>query len=64
MVFICLIMRAIYIEVVYSLDIDFFINSMRRFIVRRGKLELVRLDNGGNFVYGEKELRSVIDGWN
>lgn len=63
-VFTCLTMRAIHIEVAHSLDTDSFINSMRRFIARRGKPELVRSDNGGNFVRGEKELRSAIDGWN
>ena len=64
MVFTCLTMRAIHIEVAHSLDTDSFINSMRRFIARRGKPELVRSDNGGNFVRGEKELRTAIDGWN
>ena len=63
-VFTCLTMRAIHIEVVHSLDTDAFLNSMRRFIARRGKREQMRSDNGENFVRGEKELRSAIDGWN
>ena len=60
----CLTVRAIHIEVVHSLDTNCFINSMRRFIARRGKPEQMRSDNGGNFVCGEKELRSAIDDWN
>ena len=63
-VFTCLTMHAIHIEVVHSLDTDAFLNSMRRFIARRGKPEQMRSDNGGNFVRGEMELRSAIDGWN
>jgi len=48
--FTCLTICAIHIEVVDSLDTDSFINSMRRFIARRGKPEQMRSDNGGNFV--------------
>ena len=39
----------VHIEVVDSLDADSFINSMRRFIARRGKPEQMRSDNGRNF---------------
>jgi len=63
-VFTRLRVRAIHIEVVHSLDTDSFLNSIRRFIARRGKPEEMRSDNGGNFVRSEKELRSAIDGWN
>ena len=63
-VFTCLTVRAIHIEVVHSLDTDSFVNCMRRFIARRGQPEQIRSDNGGNFVRGEKELRNAIDGWN
>jgi hypothetical protein len=37
---------------------------MRRFIARRGHPEVMRSDNGTNFVTGEKELRNAIEGWN
>ena len=62
--FTCLSIRAIHLEVAHSLDTDSFINAMRRFIARRGPPEEVRSDNGGNFVGGEKELRGAIEGWN
>ena len=55
--FTCLSVRAIHLEVAHSLDTDSFINAMRRFIARRGQPEEVRSDNGGNFVRGERELR-------
>ena len=62
--FTCMSIRAIHLEVSQSLDTDSFINAMRRFIARRGQPEEVRSDNGGNFVRGEKELREAIEGWN
>ena len=62
--YICLTVRAIHIEVVHSLDKYCFIYRMRRFITRRGKPEQMRSDNGGNFVCGEKELVRAIDDWN
>ena len=46
------------------MDTDSFINSMRRFIARRGIPELMRSDNGTNFVGGNKELSSAIPQWN
>ena len=62
--FTCLSIRAIHLEVAHRLDTDSFINAMRRFIARRGQPEEVRSDNGGNFVRGERELREAIEGWN
>jgi hypothetical protein len=62
--FTCLTIRAIHLEVAHSLDTDSFLNSMRRFIARRGPPEVMRSDNGGNFVSGEKELRSAVAAWN
>ena len=41
-----------------------FVNSMRRFIARRGIPEVMRSDNGSNFVGGNKELREAISDWN
>lgn len=52
------------IEVVHNLETDSLLHSMHCFIARRGKPEEMRLDNGGNFVRGEKEPRSAIDEWN
>ena len=61
--FTCLSIRAIHLKVSQSLDTDFFINAMQRFIARRGQPEEVRSDNE-NFVRGEKKLREAIAGWN
>ncbi|XP_073237808.1 uncharacterized protein [Porites lutea] len=60
----CLATRAIHLEVAQSMDTDSFLNSMRRFIARRGVPEVMRSDNGSDFVGGCKELREAISGWN
>ena len=57
-----LTIRAVQIEVVHSLDS--FINSMRRFIARRGEPEQMRSDTGGNFVRAEREPRGATKSWN
>lgn len=59
-IFTCLSMRAIHIEKLHSLDSDSFISALIRFIARRGIPELIRSDNGTNFVGGEKELKASI----
>ena len=63
-IFTCLTLRAVHIEVAFSLDTESFINALRRFIARRGQPEEMRSDNGGNFVKGEKELREAVAEWN
>ena len=63
-IFTCLAVRAIHIEVAPSLDTDSFVNALRRFIARRGQVQEIRSDNGTNFIGGERELREAIKGWN
>ena len=63
-VYTCLTVRAIHIEVLHSMDTHSFINSFRRFAARRGLPELVRSDNGTNFAAGNRELREAIEEWN
>jgi len=62
--FTCLQVRAVHIEVAHSLDTDSFIHTLRRFIARRGQPQRIRSDNGSNFVRGEKELQEAIQDWN
>ena len=61
--FTCLVVRAVHIEVVHSLDITGFINSLRRFVSLRGCPTTVFSDNGTHFRAGEKELRESLSKW-
>ena len=44
----------------HSLDADFFINALQRFIVRRALPIKIFCDNGGNCVKGEQELHKAF----
>ena len=63
-IFICLALRAIHIEIAYSLDTSSFIQALRRFVARRGPVVEIKSDNGTNFVGSERELREAIQNWN
>lgn len=59
-IFKCLTNRAVYLDILHSLDCDSFLMSLRRFISRRGKpFELIS-DQGTNFRGGERELREAF----
>lgn len=58
--FTCLIIWAVYFEIVYSLDIDFCLMVIRRIMVRCRRLVNIWLYNGINFVRIEKEFREVF----
>ena len=62
--FTCLVSRAVHLEMSASLDTDAFINVLRRFIARRGQVQMIRSDNGTNLVGAERELREAIRQWN
>ena len=59
LIFTCLTVRAVHIEVVHSLDTDSLL-ALRRFIARRG----IHSDNGTNFTSRERELRESVESWN
>ena len=59
-VFTCLAIRAVHIEVADSLSTDSFLCALRRFIARRGSVRSLRSDQGTNFVGAEKELRQEL----
>ncbi|XP_077865186.1 uncharacterized protein LOC144351344 [Saccoglossus kowalevskii] len=63
-IFTCLATHVIHLEMSNSLDTDSFINSLRRFIARRGQVKVIRSDNGTNFIGAQRELRQEIERWN
>ena len=58
--FTCLTVRCVHLEVVDSCDIDAFINALRRFVNRRGCPTSVFSDNGSNFKGATSELREFV----
>ena len=56
----CLTMQAVHLEISQSLTADFFFNSLRRFITRRGMSAEIFSDNGTNFVRANRVLRKSL----
>ena len=59
-IFTCLCSRAIHLETLNLMETDAFINALRRFINRRGKVRELRCDQGTNFVGGKNELNAAL----
>jgi len=62
--FMCLVTRAVHIEIAHSLDQDSFLQAFTRFTSRRGTPSTVYSDNGTNLTAGERELNHMISAWN
>ena len=62
--FTCLTTRAVHLEVASSMDTDSFINALQRFVCRRRPPEVIRSDNGSNFVGAERELSKAVSSLN
>lgn len=59
-VFTCLVIRAVHLELAYSLSTDSCVMAVRRFIRRRGPPVEIFSDNGTNFVGASNELKEQI----
>ncbi len=55
----CLTMRAVHLDLLPSLSTDSFLMALRRFIARRGTPAQLWSDRGTNFRGGERELREA-----
>lgn len=49
-IFTCLVIRAIHVEVISEMTTSSFINALRRFVALRGEVRLIRSDCGTNFI--------------
>ena len=59
-IFTCLSVRAVHIEVAQDLSADSFLCALRRFKARRVHVKSLRSDRGTNFVGGSKELKEEL----
>ena len=55
--FTCLTIRAVHIEIIEELSSAAFINALRRFVAIRGKVKILRSDRGTNFVGSTDDLK-------
>ncbi|XP_011882885.1 PREDICTED: uncharacterized protein LOC105570364 [Vollenhovia emeryi] len=58
-VFVCMATKAVHLEVVSNLSTAAFLNTLKRFIARRGKSCNLYSDNGRNFVGARNELNDI-----
>lgn len=63
-IFTCLAVRAVHLEVASSLDTDACLNAIRRFLARRGQVKEMYSDNGTNFHSADSELKKSMKEWN
>ena len=58
-IFVCLVTKAVHIEIVADLSTQAFLAAFRRFVAVRGKPQLVMCDNATNFVGADRELKEL-----
>lgn len=63
-VFVCLITRAVHLDVVRGLNVEAFLECLARLQARRGMVAEIWSDNGTTFVGTDNELKRVFEGWN
>ncbi|XP_011304741.1 uncharacterized protein [Fopius arisanus] len=60
-VFVCMVSKAVHIELVTALSSEGFLSAFRRFVSRRGVPDDVYSDNGTNFVGANRELNDLYE---
>ncbi|XP_055645124.1 uncharacterized protein LOC129780980 [Toxorhynchites rutilus septentrionalis] len=58
-IFVCLVTKAVHVELVYDLSTQAFIAALHRFVARRGKPNLIECDNAKNFKGAVRELKEL-----
>lgn len=59
--FVCMVTKAIHLELVTSLSSDAFLSTLKRFIARRGHPQMIFSDNGTNFQGANNILKDVYN---
>lgn len=62
-IFICLITRAVHVEVLFGLTVGQFLGAFERFTTRKGRCLYLHSDNGTTFVGADNELARVLKQW-
>lgn len=63
-IFVCMVTKAVHLELVSDMTTVAFLAALDRFIQSRaGQVRHIYCDNGRNFVGAENELRTVIESW-
>lgn len=60
-IFICLSVKAVHIEVVSDMTTESYLAALKRFIGRRSKPDEIISDNGSNFVGASRELKELYN---
>jgi len=58
-VFVCMLIKAIHLEVVSDLTTEGFLAALRRFMARRGLPQHIHSDNGSNFIGAKNQLKEL-----
>lgn len=63
-VFVCMVYKAVHLELVSRLDSDAFVAALTRFVnLRAGSVQHMYSDNGTNFVKANRELQEAVEIW-
>lgn len=62
-IFVCMVTRAVHIDIVTDCTSAAFIACFERFVARRGHCNKMYSDNGTTFVGAEKEIRAAFKEW-
>ncbi|XP_065091295.1 uncharacterized protein LOC135712267 [Ochlerotatus camptorhynchus] len=57
--FVCMVCKAVHVEVVMDLTAEAFLAALRRFVARRGRPDQIYCDNATNFVGARRQLSEL-----
>lgn len=59
-VFVCFVTKAVHMEIVVDLSTEAFLNTLKRFVSRRGLCSRLYSDNATNFVGANNKLKAIF----